>query len=58
VTELENQQLETDLANSVRDFCAPIPYRSEKRADTLTMKKNLAYIAAKAVQPSFADLSR
>ncbi len=58
MTELEDQKLETDLASSARDFCTPIPYGSKKRADTLTMKKHLSYLAAKAAQPSCADLSR
>jgi len=56
--ELEDQKLEADLTSSARDFCAQIPYRSEKRADTLTMKKNPSHLAAKPSHPSFADLPR
>jgi hypothetical protein len=55
VPERKDQRAQTDRADWVRDSSASMPSRSQKRADTLTMKKNLSRLAT---QPSLADLSR
>lgn len=56
--ERKDQKAQTDRAAWVRASSASMPSRSQKRADTLTMKKNLSRLAAQATQPSLADLSR